>query len=73
MYLERIQILPQGTPVFQVESGYKDCKVPGGYRAWIFKGKAVCPGCSQACQLPASLCDKGDPFVVSKRSVGDAK
>lgn len=71
MYLERIEILPQGTPVFRVESGYKDCKTPSIYRAYQFAEKMICPGCARSCQLPASVCGRGDPFVVSKRSVGE--
>jgi len=72
MYLERIEILPQGTPVFEVMSGYKDCKVPGTYWACIFLDKPICPGCSLSCRLPAGLYGRGDPFVVRRRPKPDA-
>lgn len=49
MYLERVDVLPQGTPVFEVEAGYKNCKAPGQYRATRFDGKLVCPGCEFLC------------------------
>jgi hypothetical protein len=67
MWLERIETLPQGTPVFEVETGYKDCKVPGSYLAYFFADKLVCPGCKRTCRLPASACSRGDRIIVRKR------
>ncbi len=68
MYLEKIKTLPQGTPVFEVESGYKDCKIPGTYQAYPFGERMICPGCALSCRLPGYM-RRGDPIIVRKRSI----
>ncbi len=68
MYLERVDVLPQGTPVFEVEAGYKNCKAPGRYRATRFDGKLVCPGCEFLCGVQAVYqMAPGDSIIVRKR------
>jgi len=66
MYLECVDTLPQGTNIYEVETGYKDCKQPGRYQAYCFAGKLVCPGCQRSCRLPGLT--KADPFIVRKRT-----
>lgn len=68
MYLVRMKILAQGTPIYEVESGYKDCKMPAMYRATYFDGRTVCPGCARLCRLPAGQCAQGDPIIIRRRT-----
>jgi hypothetical protein len=68
MYLELRTILDQGTRVFEVEIGYKDCKTPGRYLVRRFGDKLICPGCKLMCALQAMHKPReGEAIIVTKR------
>jgi hypothetical protein len=70
MYLDWQETLPQGTRVFTVEPGYKNCKVPGRYLVRRLGDKLVCPGCELLCALQAMHHPlEGEAIVVRKRYV----
>jgi len=66
MRLERVDVLEQGTPLCQVEEGYKECKNPGNHPAIVFEGQVICPGCKTLCRLPGNI-PANTRFVVRKR------
>lgn len=66
MRLERVDVLKQGTPVCQIESGYKECANPGNHPAYHFDGRLICPGCKRLCKLPGMIA-AGNRFIVRKR------
>ena len=66
MYLELVRTLAQGTPLCQVQEGYKDCKNTGNHPAVVFDGKVVCPGCQQMCRVPGNI-PAHSCFIVQKR------
>ncbi len=66
MQLEQVEVLAQGTPLCQVEEGYKECKNPGNHPAIVFEGRVICPGCNRLCQLPGNIA-ADCRFVVRKR------
>ncbi|KAF5034855.1 hypothetical protein DSECCO2_591720 [anaerobic digester metagenome] len=68
MYLDLRVTLDQGTRVFAVEEGYKDCKAPGRYLVRRFGDKLVCPGCKYMCALQAMHNPQvGEAIIVTKR------
>ena len=67
MYLSYQEKLPQGTPLFEVEAGYKSCSCPGTYLARRHAEKTVCPGCDRICQMQVIDIKPGEQFVVRKR------
>lgn len=70
MYLDWQETLQQGTRVFTVEPGYKDCKVPGRYLVRRFGDKLICPGCKLMCALQAMHHpEAGEAIIVRKRYV----
>lgn len=70
MYLDWQETLEQGTRVFTVEAGYKDCKAPGRYLVRRFGDKLICPGCKHMCALQAVQNPQaGEAIIVRKRYV----
>lgn len=68
MYLDLRAELDQGTRVFAVEVGYKDCKNPGRYLVRRFGDKLICPGCKFMCALQAMhKPQEGEAIIVTKR------
>lgn len=73
MRLERVETLPQGTPVFEIETGLKDCANPGSYLPRCLGCQTVCPGCGRVCCMPSVHLEPGKHFVVRKRPVKKGK
>ncbi|MHC1792038.1 hypothetical protein [Solidesulfovibrio sp.] len=67
MRLERVETLPQGTPVFEVAPGLKDCRSPGAHLPRRLGDQLICPGCAQTCHVPAAGIQTDQHFVVRKR------
>ena len=67
MRLEYVEALPQGTPVFEVETGLKDCANPGAHLPRCLASQTVCPGCCRVCAVPSVHIQPGQHFVVRKR------
>ncbi len=68
MYLELQETLAQGTRVFTVEAGYKDCREPGRYLVRSFGDVLICPGCKLMCRMQAvNNPSPGEAIIVRKR------